>query len=82
MTYEEAIKNLKEWRDFAERRGSYYGEEAIPTYNLSIEALEKQIPTKPNWVCDDEPLCPYCQAVIEDGDAICENCHQLIDWSE
>lgn len=49
-------------------------------FDIAIEALEKQIPKKANYNYSDEPLCPYCQEVIEDGDAMCESCHQLIDW--
>lgn len=86
MTYEEAKKYwkvfLKEIGYLKKRRPDIEWEEQEEATKLAIEALKKQTPTKPNWVYDDEPLCPYCQEVIEDGDAICENCHQLIDWSE
>lgn len=44
------------------------------------EALEKITPKKPNWVYNDEPLCPNCGEVLADGDAYCEECHQFIEW--
>ena len=40
MTNEEAIKELKEMKLVAEERGSYWGENAIPLYELAISALE------------------------------------------
>lgn len=79
MTYEEAIKVIKSTSVMVLDGSADKFERAICT---AIKALKNQTPTKPNWVYDDEPLCPYCQAVIEDGDVMCENCHQLIDWSE
>lgn len=85
MTYEEAIKELKECREFAEKRGSYYGEKAIPTYDLAIEAIEKQIPKKPTD-CDGY-YCPNCGARVDDDgrgyeQPYCMECSQAIDWSE
>lgn len=51
-------------------------------FETAIEALEKQIPKKPNYVYEDEPLCPYCGAVLDDCESPCENCNQFIDWSD
>lgn len=50
--------------------------------DMAIEALEKTTPKKPNWVYNDEPLCPNCGGVLDDSDPVCEYCHQLLDWSE
>ena len=77
MTYEEAIKRFK-----IIVNNEAYTDSFQDACRLAIEALEKQIPKKPNYVYDDEPLCPYCQEVIEGGDVICESCRQLIDWSD
>lgn len=80
MTNQEAICRLiNHFNIHDDGRPTPYLDEAV---RLAIKALEKQTPTKPNWIYDDEPLCPYCQEVIEDGDVICDSCHQLIDWSE
>lgn len=49
ISREEAIKNLSEWLALAEERGSYYGEEAIPTYKLAIEALSQPERPKGRW---------------------------------
>lgn len=51
-------------------------------FETAIEALEKQTPKKPNYVYEDEPLCPYCGAVLDDCESPCENCNQFIDWSD
>ena len=84
MTYEEAIKELKEWREFAEKRGSYYGEKAIPTYDLAIEALEKQIPKKPNDYYEDsvDDECAVWGTIVFERDRYCPRCGQAIDWGE
>lgn len=50
--------------------------------NEIMDTLMKHTPTKPNWVYDDEPLCPYCQSVLDEYEEVCEECTQLIDWSE
>ena len=79
MTYEEAIR-AKEYFERRLREGSRNTTAQTINFKLAIEALEKQTPKKPNYVHADEPLCPYCLGVIDDGDTICESCHQLIDW--
>lgn len=47
-----------------------------------FNVLKKHTPTKPDWVYDDEPLCPYCQCVLEEYEEVCGECTQLIDWSD
>lgn len=56
---------------------------------IAVEAMEKQIPKKPNDVPDDLPLhkkhCPQCgrQLVVYDWKRpFCMGCGQRIDWSE
>lgn len=49
---------------------------------IAMDTLKKHTPTKPNWLYDDEPLCPYCQCVLEEYEEVCGECTQLIDWSD
>ena len=95
MTFEEAVKKISEMLSFAEERGNYYGEHAMPTYKMAIQALEKQIPKKP-YVVDDEYkgeccMCSNCDEFIVYKDdcklkqyqkAYCPNCGQALDWSD
>ncbi len=43
--------------------------------------IEKATPKKPNWVYDDEPLCPYCGEVLDGTEEYCDECDQRLDWS-
>lgn len=46
-----------------------------------VETLEKQVPKKPYWEYDDEPLCPNCDEPLEYGcDCDYGRCGQKIDW--
>lgn len=64
-------------------------------YNLTIEALEKQLPKKPNFEGDgyapngtfvyDTWICPSCEGHYEvdyDDYVYCPQCGQKLDWSE
>lgn len=64
-------------------------------YNLTIEALEKQLPKKPNFEGDgyapngtfvyDTWICPSCEGYYEvdyDDYVYCPQCGQKLDWSE
>lgn len=62
----------------------------IERYLTAIEALEKQIPKKPNDISSvfdnneyfgDIGKCPCCNAVVDDGIMVCD-CGQKIEWSE
>lgn len=44
--------------------------------------MEKATPKKPNWIYDDEPLCPYCGEVLDGTEVHCDECDQRLDWSE
>lgn len=74
MTYEEAIRTLKDMESV------FKGDSTSQAVNMAIEALEKMTPTPPNWIYEDEPLCPNCGEVMDDGENPCECCNQLIDW--
>ena len=88
MTYEEAkaiMGNL-----VYEYRLSF---DRLLAWNISIEALEKQIPKAPNYEGDgyvdgelvyDTWICPRCGRHYEidyDHYVYCPECGQLIDWS-
>lgn len=100
MTNEEAIKELKEvlkedretYQDFFINQGYAYDGEikrGLLALDKVIEALEKQIPKKPER--DEEyPLgrvCPKCCAYLGNVQFIssnhdyCERCGQALDWS-
>ena len=51
----------------------------------AIEALEKQIPKKPNLWCGKIITCPNCLRAISQTEALdvhCKYCGQFIDWSD
>ena len=75
MTYEEARNHFKDQLEI-------FGGEHHEAMKAAIEALEKMTPTKPNWIYEDEPMCPNCGEIMDDGENPCECCNQLIDWSE
>lgn len=85
MTIEEAIKDIKE-----NIQPSVGGK----SLDMAIEALEKQIPKKPDFEGDgywngqlvyDTWICPNCEKRYEvDYEEYdhCPYCGQKIDWSE
>lgn len=52
--------------------------------NMAIQALEKQIPKKPDFTEDKEfALCPCCNGKgLLNKQKYCDNCGQKLDWSE
>ena len=71
------------------------GKRIYPTLKAAKDALEKQIPKKPDLEGDgydekgeliyDTGYCPNCRHMFEvDYDATihCPNCGQALDWSE
>ena len=81
MTYEDAIELLR--HDKARNFVKGELEEYWRAFDMAIEALEKQIPKKPNSI-----FCPICNfPSIIDGEygdryPYCFNCGQAIDWTE
>ena len=53
-------------------------------YGMAIQALEKQIPKKPDFTEDKEfALCPCCNGKgLLNKQKYCDNCCQKIDWSD
>ena len=88
MTIDEAIKELQENIDLP--FGVVVSDEAS---RMAINALEKQIPKKPNIEGDgyadgqlvyDTWICPCCGQHYEvdcDRYDYCPNCGQILDWS-
>lgn len=79
MEEREAIKELQENIDLP--FGSNISKESA---KLAIQALEKQIPKKPDFTEDKEfALCPCCNGKgLLDKQKYCDNCGQKLDWSE
>ena len=52
--------------------------------NIAVQALEKQIPKKPDFTEDKEfALCPCCNGNgLADKQKYCDNCGQKLDWSD
>ncbi len=96
MTESEAIEWIKELKGSEEILEFYYAESFIKACNISIQALEKQIPKKPimkQYFKDMEEkylCCPTCGEILTDripGDNKtfyfhCMNCGQKLDWSD
>ena len=84
MTYKEAIENLKILKISEDDSG--VGKLKIQTYNIAIEALEKQIPKEPSNREDNSEIsygyCPCCSDIIDNWRDIryCGECGQAIDW--
>ena len=83
MKPEEAISILKSWR--------ITGDKSHEAVDMSIDALEKQIPKKPKYKAEDRfvknhftvyPYCPVCEKEVVAGDMHCVQCGQAIDWTE
>lgn len=93
MTYEEVIEQLQDEKE--EIEGSGFGNCSVESFDIAIEALEKQIPKKPirntgninkHWI-EDAAICPDCHEyvgnyVLMGGENFCPNCGQAILWEE
>ena len=82
MTEREAITELKR-RAY---RTTCYGNKVLEHEEnlVAIEALEKQIPKKPDFTEDKEfALCPCCNGKgLLNKQKYCDNCGQKLDWSD
>ena len=90
--YQKAIEKLKRISKIIGSVG-----EAEDFTDIAIEALEKQVPKKPNKTVDtswgikrEVNVCPVCDYYLSeinfigDGEKVsyCEVCGQAIDWEE
>lgn len=101
MTNEEAIKtamliangSLIDYKEILQNTKSTdaYNRliDIIQAYEVTFQALEKQIPTSPiqeeptNEARDDsEAYCPTCECYLEEDYRICPECGQKLDWSD
>lgn len=88
MTESEAIEKLKSMRLFMqiedEKNECKFAEDDYKTNEMAIQALEKQIPMKPDFTEDKEfALCPCCNGKsLLDKQKYCDNCGQKLDWSD
>lgn len=76
MTYEEAINTIKHGCIYRDKRGGI-------ALQIAIEAIEKQIPKKPDL--DGGVYCPCCLREFKshyDETRYCPNCGQALDWSD
>lgn len=80
MTHEEAIKGLKNL--FSEYELDLPYTDSLEILHLSIEAIEKQIPKKPDDYYEDslDDECAVCGTIIFERDRYCPRCGQAIDW--
>lgn len=90
MTNEEAIQTLKEDRalyegDIVEAGDGTPDGQLMLALDMAIEALEKQVPKKVAAdIYDDgevSHIC-LCGAEVEENQAYCDVCGQMIDWSD
>lgn len=58
--------------------------EHIESVKIAIQALEKQMPKKPDFTEDKEfALCPCCNGKgLLDKQKYCDNCGQKLDWGD
>lgn len=92
MTENEAIKELHEIRP----RGGIIPQKRAEAIDVAINALEKQIPKKPEYEADgyadgelvyDYAKCPICghdfeYGINDWGCEYCSDCGQKLDWSD
>ena len=87
MTESEAVEKLKNMRLFMkiedEHNDCKFTEDDYNANEMAIQALEKQIPKKPNT--DDRYvmyICPCCNDFVKVSHNYCQNCGQKLDWSD
>lgn len=81
---------IKHNKAFFQKQDNSYLESDIEVYCAAIEALEKQLPKKPDimdYILGDINFkCPTCKSEYicekENEPLYCQNCGQRIDWSE
>ena len=86
MTEQEAIMIIENERPSCGKKIEFTEEEKYEAYSMAIQALEKQIPKKPDFTEDKEfALCPCCNGKgLLNKQKYCDNCGQKIafDWSD
>lgn len=66
-----------------DKLGAYEDTGLTPEEIIELKAkVELATPKKPCWICNDEPMCPNCCEIIDDGMEHCDSCDQRLNWSE
>ena len=99
MTESEAVEKLKNMRLFmqiTDKNSEHkFAEDDYKANEIAIQALEKQIPKKPNPIDYEKYMdtvknslflkgaywCPNCNHVVKCG-TYCSDCGQKLDWSD
>lgn len=83
MTYEEAIRKLKQQKYSEYIMNGLEENNIVRALSIAIKAIELQIPTKPKPYVLNSYLdaCPSCGMLIH-NDCKCCDCGQKIDWSD
>lgn len=79
MTAKEAIDILRRGSTFA--YDEITAEEFCRAYDMAVDALEKQVPKKPNKI-NGVYFCTVCGASVEGCKDICFRCGQAVDWED
>ena len=95
MTAQEAVQRIKNHNEMHSIKEQGFAIHITEALNMGIEALEKQIPEKPDLEGDgydengeliyDTGYCPDCRHVFEvyyDAPKHCPDCGKALDWSE
>lgn len=77
MTYEEAILIIENETPHCGEKLTFSEEEICEAASIAKEAIEKQIPKKPEFKARFH-ICPVCKAptVLD----FCSRCGQALDW--
>ena len=62
--------------------GELDAKEVGETFDLAIEALEKQMPKKPRKYQGVTLECPACGSIKTHSAPYCKYCGQALDWSD
>ena len=83
MNIRKVIKYLKESK-CDQKQGENYQQYHNSVLNTAIEALEKQIPKKPEKILKAFEYrfgdCPNCNKSSDVNYKYCKNCGQKLDW--
>ena len=85
MNYSEVIKHFK---SLQKRYTTEHNGKMCEKVQLALEALEKQIPKKPNGKFNVPNyvlaygICPSCGLGVNSDMKFCSECGQAIDWGE
>ena len=90
--YEKAIQSSMEYYNLMKEYKARVDElEAIGTIEEFKTLKEKNTPKKPNQVSkamDKDKYvgligrCPHCSSIVAEDNLVCEDCFQVLDWSE